>query len=242
MKRYAVVLGSSGGIGEAVSRKLAADGWSLYLHYNRNEERALELKRELTENFPNGDFQIVQSDFSERDGARKLAAQVGHVQAVVIAHGQSMLKLLTDTSSSDMDALWLVHMQNPAMFISLTSAQLRSHPSSYVLFIGSIWGNTGAAGEVMYSAVKGAQHAFVKAYAKEAAYTGTRVNAIAPGWIETEMNGELSEDDKQLVIDQIPLQSTGQPEQVADLASFLISGRADYMTGEILKLNGGWYI
>ena len=133
-------------------------------------------------------------------------------------------------------------MQNPALFISLTSPQLRSHPVSYVLFIGSIWGNTGAAGEVMYSAVKGAQHAFVKAYAKEAAFTGTRVNAIAPGWVDTEMNRELSEEDKQLVIDQIPLQSTGRPEQVADLASFLVSGKADYMTGEVLKLNGGWYI
>lgn len=242
MKRYAVVLGSSGGIGEAVSRKLAADGWSLYLHYNRSEERALELKRRLTEKHPEADFKIVQSDFSKRGGAGMLAEQVGHVQAIIVALGQSMLKLLTDTSSCDMEALWLVHMQNPALFISGTSPQLRSHPVSYVLFIGSIWGNTGAAGEVMYSAVKGAQHAFVKAYAKETAYTGTRVNAIAPGWIDTEMNGEISMDDKQFVIDQIPLQSTGQPEQVADLASFLISGKADYMTGEVLKLNGGWYI
>ncbi|MCG7342932.1 SDR family oxidoreductase [Sporosarcina sp. ACRSL] len=242
MKRHAVILGSSGGIGEAVSRKLAADGWSLYLHYNRNAEGALELRKELMKNYPNGDFHVVQSDFTQQDGARKLAGQVGHVQAVVVALGQSMLKLLTDTTISDMEALWRVHMQNPAMFISLVSPQLRSYPVSYVVFIGSIWGHTGAAGEVMYSAVKGAQHAFVKAYAKEAAYTGTRVNAIAPGWIETEMNEELSEEDKQLVIDQIPLQSTGQPEQVADLTSFLISGKADYMTGEILKLNGGWYI
>lgn len=242
MKRYAVVLGSSGGIGEAVSRKLAADGWSLYLHYNYNEVRASKLKTELTETYPDAEFQLVQSDFSELDGAMKLADQVGHVQAIVVASGQSMLKLLTDTTRSDMEALWRVHMQNPAMFISLASPQLRSHPVSYVVFIGSIWGNTGAAGEVMYSAVKGAQHAFVKAYAKEAAYTGTRVNAIAPGWIETEMNGELTDEDKQLVIDQIPLQSTGQPEQVADLTSFLISGQADYMTGEIVKLNGGWYM
>jgi 3-oxoacyl-[acyl-carrier protein] reductase len=242
MKRYAVILGSSGGIGEAVSRKLAADGWSLYLHYNRNDERASKLKKILSEKHPDCDFKIVRADFSDINSAKKLAEQVGHVKAIVVALGQSMLKLLTDTTSSDMEALWRVHMQNPALFISLTSPQLRSHPVSYVVFIGSIWGNTGAAGEVMYSAVKGAQHAFVKAYAKEAAYTGTRVNAIAPGWVETDMNGELSEEDKQLVIEQIPLQSTGQPEQVADLTSFLVSGKADYMTGEILKLNGGWYI
>ncbi|WP_432359235.1 elongation factor P 5-aminopentanone reductase [Sporosarcina sp. UB5] len=242
MNKYAVILGSSGGIGEAVSRKLAADGWSLYLHYNKNEEKACELQEDLTKKYPESDFKIVRSDFSEYDGGLKLAEQVRHIQAIIVASGQSLLKLLTDTNSSDMDALWRVHMQNPAMFISRTSSQLRSYPVSYVLFIGSIWGNTGAAGEVMYSAVKGAQHAFVKAYAKEAAYSGTRVNAIAPGWIETEMNDELSEVDKQLVIDQIPLQSTGEPNQVANLVSFLVSGNADYMTGEIVKLNGGWYM
>ena len=90
-----------------------------------------------------------------------------------------------------MDALWKVHVQNPARFISLVSPQLRKFEQSYVVMIGSIWGNTGAAGEVMYSAVKGAQHAFVKAYAKEAAYSGVRVNAVAPGWIETRMNSDI---------------------------------------------------
>ncbi|MDN4607401.1 elongation factor P 5-aminopentanone reductase [Sporosarcina highlanderae] len=242
MKRFAVILGASGGIGEAISRKLAADGWSLYLHFNKNNGRVSLLQKELSALYPNGEFHIVQSDFSKQEGAEILAAQVGHVQAVIVASGQSMLKLLTDTTGQDMDALWRVHLQNPALFISYISSQLRSHPVSYIVFIGSIWGNTGAANEVMYSAVKGAQHAFVKAYAKEAAYTGTRVNAIAPGWIETQMNNELSDEDRQMVIHQIPLQKTGLPEEVADFASFLISGKADYMTGEIVNLNGGWYI
>lgn len=242
MKRYAVVLGSSGGIGRAICKKLAADGWSLYLHYNRNEKLVCELLSDLIHHYPNADFQVVQADFSKLSGAEDLVSQIGHVQAVIVALGQSMLKLLSDTTIQDMDALWRVHMQNPASFISYVAPQLRSFPVSYVIVIGSIWGNTGAAGEVMYSAVKGAQHAFVKAYAKEAAYNGTRVNAIAPGWIETEMNDVLSDEDKQMVIEQIPLQSTGLPSQVADFTSFLVSGKADYMTGEVLKLNGGWYI
>ena len=113
---------------------------------------------------------------------------------------------------------------------------------SYVVLIGSIWGNTGAAGEVMYSAVKGAQHAFVKAYAKEAAYSGIRVNAIAPGWIETRMNDVIPVDERQMVIDEIPLWRRVRPEHVAEAVNFLLSGNADYMTGEIVKVNGGWYI
>ncbi len=94
----------------------------------------------------------------------------------------------------------------------------------------------------MYSAVKGAQHAFVKAYAKEAAFSGMRVNAVAPGWIETRMNSDIPIDERQMVIDEIPLMASGTPEHVAEAVNFLLSGKADYMTGEIMKVNGGWYI
>lgn len=242
MKSRAIVLGASGGIGHAICRELAADGWSLYLHYNKNANKVIRLCEELSNEYPENFFEVVHADFSKSDGADLLASGTGQIQAIVVASGHSMLKLLSDTTTKDMDALWRVHMQNPASFISLVSSRLRSYATSYVLFIGSIWGETGAAGEVMYSAVKGAQHAFVKAFAKEASYTGTRVNAITPGWIETDMNGELSEEDKLEVISHIPLQSTGSPEDVANLACFLLSGKADYMTGEIVKLNGGWYI
>ena len=241
-RKYCVVLGASGGIGEAISRKLAAAGWSLYLHYHHNAMQVKDLQGELSVTYPHADFQVVQADFRAVDGADLLAKQVRHVGAIVVANGQSMLKLLTETTVEDMDALWKVHVQNPARFISLVSDQLRRFDSSYVVFIGSIWGNTGAAGEVMYSAVKGAQHAFVKAYAKEAAYSGVRVNAVAPGWIETRMNNAIPADERQMVIDEIPLMTTGTPEHVAEAVQFLLSGKADYMTGEIMKINGGWYM
>jgi 3-oxoacyl-[acyl-carrier protein] reductase len=94
----------------------------------------------------------------------------------------------------------------------------------------------------MYSTVKGAQHTFVKAYAKEAAYSGVRVNAIAPGWIETRMNEKISDSDRQMIVDEIPLMTTGVSKDVAEAVSFLLSGKADYITGEIVKVNGGWYI
>ncbi|WP_438317781.1 elongation factor P 5-aminopentanone reductase [Sporosarcina sp. FA9] len=239
---YCVVLGASGGIGQEICRTLAANGWSLYIHYNCNEEHALLLQTDLCENYPELDFIICQSDFSKTGGAESLAGKMKNVRAIVVANGQSMNKLLTETMPEDMDALWKVHMQNPARFIALISSQLRAFTSSYVVFIGSIWGNTGAAGEVMYSAVKGAQHTFVKAYAKEAAYSGMRVNAISPGWIETTMNAEISSEDRQLVINEIPLMTTGVPKDVAEMVCFLLSGNMDYMTGEILKINGGWYI
>ena len=241
-KRYAVILGASGEIGQAICRNLAADGWSLYIHFNEGSTKAKQLQSELNAEFPLLNFKIVQADFSTNEGAQSLAKQVQQVSAIVVANGQSMYKLLTETTAADMEALWKVHMQNPSQLIGLLSSELRNHDKSYVVFIGSIWGNTGAAGEVMYSAVKGAQHAFVKAYAKEGAYGGIRVNAVAPGWIETRMNETIPEDERQLVVAEIPLMTVGTPENVADAVEFLLSGKADYMTGEIIKVNGGWHI
>ena len=241
-QKYCVVLGATGGIGDAICRNLASAGWSLYLHYNENSEQANRLQADLCETYPQLHFRLVQADFTTMEAAETLAEQVHQVGAIVVANGQSMVKLLTETTAADMDALWKVHVQNPARFIGLVSSQLRNFDTSYIVFIGSIWGNTGAAGEVMYSAVKGAQHAFVKAYAKEAAFSGVRVNAIAPGWIETRMNSDISPDDRLLVIDEIPLMRTGTPEHIADAVHFLLSGKADYMTGEVMKVNGGWYI
>lgn len=240
--KYALVLGATGGIGQAICHQLAASGWSIYLHYHQQEVAALKLQATLKTQYPTLNFICLQADF-QRDGtAEILANSITKIHAIVVANGQSMLKLLTETTSTDMDALWKVHVQNPAQLVGLLSNRLRQHEVSYIVFIGSIWGNTGASGEVMYSAVKGAQHAFVKAYAKEASYAGIRVNAIAPGWIETRMNDVIPEDEKAFIMTEIPLLTTGTPKQVADLVDFLLSGKADYMTGEILKLNGGWYI
>lgn len=239
---FAVVLGATGGIGQAICHQLASSGWSIYIHYNKQEEEAKKLQAQLSKQFPQLDFILIQADFLTDEGAEIVAEKVKHVRAIVVANGQSMNKLLTETTVSDMEALWKVHVQNPSQLISLLSARLRKFEVSYIVFIGSIWGNTGAAGEVMYSAVKGAQHAFVKAYAKEASYAGIRVNAIAPGWIETRMNDMIPADEKELVMSEIPLLKTGTPKNVADAVDFLLSGKADYITGEILKINGGWYI
>ncbi|GKV64129.1 MULTISPECIES: elongation factor P 5-aminopentanone reductase [unclassified Sporosarcina] len=240
--RFSLVLGASGGIGEAVCRQLADAGWSLYLHYHSNKRQADILMNDLSDEYPHLEFRTVQADFRTDLAAEQLAANIQGVQAIVAANGQALVKLLSETTDSEMTELWRVHVQNPARLIALLSVKLRKNPVSYVLFIGSIWGSAGAAGEVMYSAVKGAQHAFVKAYAKEAAYSGIRVNAIAPGWIDTRMNQDFSAEERQMVMEQIPLLSVGTPQEIANMVEFMLSGKADYMTGEIVQINGGWYM
>ncbi|MCY9545715.1 elongation factor P 5-aminopentanone reductase [Lysinibacillus xylanilyticus] len=242
MKKFALVVGASGEIGRTICRSLAEDGWSIYIHFSNNEKVAQDLYRSLSESFPAQEFMLVQGDFSKASGAQLLASQIFNVQAIVFANGQAHYSLLEDTTVEDMDALWRVHVQNPMQLTALLSSKLRAHDVSYVLFIGSIWGEAGSAGEALYAAVKGAQHAFVKSYAKEAALSHIRVNAIAPGFINTTMNGHLSEEELEYILEDIPLGIIGQTEDVAEMVRFYLSGKADYVTGQIIRLNGGWYI
>ncbi|MGE7947245.1 elongation factor P 5-aminopentanone reductase [Lysinibacillus sp. NPDC093688] len=242
MKKFVLVLGASGEIGRAICQSLAEDGWSIYIHFSNNEKAAQALYHSLSENFPAQEFMLVQGDFSQASGAQLLASQIFNVQAIVFASGQAHYSLLEDTTVEDMDALWRVHVQNPMRLTALLSSKLRAHDVSYVLFIGSIWGEAGSAGETLYAAVKGAQHAFVKSYAKEAALSRIRVNAIAPGFINTSMNSHLSEEELDYILEDIPLGIVGQTTDVAKMVRFYLSGNADYVTGQVIRLNGGWYI
>lgn len=241
-KRFSLVLGASGAIGSSIARELAEDGWSLYLQYNSHQQPVKELLEELTIAYPAQEFMLIQANLLDVEAAEIIANSIFSLQAIVVASGQSLYKLIDDTTPEDMQALWKVHVQTPIELITKLSRKLRQHEISYVTMIGSIWGEAGGAGEVLYSTVKGAIHAFVKAYAQEVAFNGIHVNAVAPGLIDTKMNGHLTTEEMQQLLEEIPMERAGQPQEVAHLVQFLQSGKADYMTGQILRLNGGWYI
>ncbi len=242
MKKFALVVGATGAIGHAICTQLAADGWSLYLHYNTSVDKANALEKQLTERYPQQEFLTLRANFLQATGAEVLAAQLFTIQAIVFASGQAHYALLEDTTSADMEALWHVHVQNPMRLVALTAAKLRKHPTSYIIFIGSIWGDIGAAGETLYSAVKGAQHSFVRAYAQEVAPSHTRVNVIAPGIVDTPMNAHLNSQEKQEIINTIPLGYMASCEDIGAMVRFYVSGQADYVTGQIIRVNGGWHI
>lgn len=240
MKHFALICGASGEIGCSIAERLAAEGWSLYLHYNRTSIE--QLVEKLTTTYPTQEFIPVQADFSEQAAGVKLARQLFALEAVVFASGQAYYALLEDSTEQMIEALWRVHVQNPMLLLKEVSVKLRQHDVSYVVFISSIWGSAGAAGETVYSAVKGAQQSFVKAFAQEASYNGIRVNAIAPGFIATKMNEQLSEEERSAVLEEIPLNQIGKTADIANAVHYLLSGQADYMTGQTLHINGGWYM
>ncbi len=240
MKRFCLVLGASGAIGSATAKRLAEGGYSLYLQHHRTS--VAPLLSELMECYPNQEFMSIQCDLTSAEAAQHIAQNVFDIEAIVVASGHALYQLVDDTTSQEMLKLWQVHVQTPIEVIQKLASKMRRHEKSYIVMIGSIWGEAGGAGEVLYSTVKGAVHSFVKAYAQEVAYNGMTVNAVSPGMIQTKMNGHLSEEEMAEVVAEIPMNRPGQPEEVANAVSFLVSGSADYMTGQILRVNGGWYI
>lgn len=241
-KKFALVLGASGEIGNAICLNLAEAGWSIYLHYANNKENVETLLTKLNESYPKQEFIVVQADMSNPECIKKIADSVFTLQSIVFAQGHSLYKALEDTSLDDIRLLFQVHVEHPMALLGKLNSKLRKQTSSSVLFVGSIWGDTGASYEVAYSAAKGAQHAFVKAYAKEVALQRIRVNAVAPGFIDTKMNAHIDEDARQLILEEIPTGFFGTTQDIANAVEFLTSEKASYITGQIIRVNGGWYI
>ena len=242
MMKFACIFGASGEIGQSIATEMSKQGWSLYLHYNDNESAISRLARELQNRYPHQEFHVIQADLANNEDIVKVTSQLFEVKAIIFASGQALNQLLEDTTPQEMENVWRTHVQSPMTIIGQSASKLRRNKTSYIVFIGSIWGETGASGESVYSAVKGAQHAFMKAYAKEAGPSGVRVNAIAPGIIDTKMNALLDEEERKMLEEEIPLSHFGNPQDVANLVAFLTSGNADYITGQVLRVNGGWYI
>ena len=184
---YALIMGSSGDIGTSSAKNLAAKGWSLYLHYNKNSERIEKLRAQLVEKYPKQDFIPIKFDM-EHDKVEDLTKQIFGLDAVVFAQGNTYYKLLVDISESEIDSLWNIHVKLPILILKQLQDKLAKTQHGRIVFIGSIYGKVGSAMEVVYSTVKGAMSSFADAYAKEVASLGISVNVVAPGAVNTKMN------------------------------------------------------
>jgi 3-oxoacyl-[acyl-carrier protein] reductase len=236
--KYALITGASGGIGVSIARQLAHDGYGLFLHYYRNRQRLDALRAELT----NVHISLVQADLSEADGADRLLSQLDRpIDVLVHNSGNSYYGLITDMSDELVQKMVQLHVTSPVLLTKKLLPPMIAKKRGNIVVISSIWGLTGASCEVVYSMVKGGQNTFVKALAKELAPSGIRVNAIAPGAIQTEMLQSFSDEELQNIAEDIPLGRIGEPSEVAKTVSFLISEAASYITGQVISVNGGWY-
>jgi 3-oxoacyl-[acyl-carrier protein] reductase len=239
MRKFALIIGASGGIGAETAITLASQGWNLYLHYYSNHDFIINLKTELLSN----DIEIhcVQADLSKKEGVTKILNSIFQIDAVVYTCGVAHYGLFQDINDKEMDLMWNLHVKSPMLLLQSLLDKLRGTDHASIVLVSSIWGQTGASCEVMYSTVKGAQIALVKSLSKELARSGIRVNAVAPGAVNTNMMNQFTQEEKLEITEEIPMGRMAQPNEIAESISYLLSPQSSYITGQVVAINGGWY-
>ena len=235
----ALVTGASRGIGAASARRLAADGYTVLVHYCCAGEKAMQIAAETGGEAVQADL----GDFAQIDRmAEDILRRYGKIDALVNNAGIALTGLYQDISDADALRLMTVDLGS-AMHLTkrLLPAMLRQH-SGAIVNVASVWGETGAACEVHYSAAKAGIIGFTKALAKEVGPSGIRVNCVSPGVIDTDMNRMHDAETMQALAEETPLGRIGTPEDCAEVIAFLCSERAGFLTGQIIPVNGGFQI
>ena len=238
----AIVTGASRGIGREIAKELAKKGHTVIANYNRSFEEAKKLKEELKNE--NIKIDIFKADVSKRDEVKEMVKfaleKYGKIDILVNNAGISMEKLFTDVTDED----WNKLIQNNLYSVFCTTQEVLpnmiNNKSGCIINISSIWGLVGASCESIYSVTKAGIDAMTKSLAKELGPSNIRVNSIAPGCIDTDMNKNLTEKEENEVINETPLQKIGKPEDIARCVNFLIEDK--FTTGQIISINGGWVI
>lgn len=227
-----LVTGSSRGIGEAIARRFAREGYALCLHAGRDAARVTKLAEELG-------AEAFVADFAKEEAVHHLAKEVGKVDVLVNCAGISSWGLFQDLTDEELSELLTVDLKAPMLLTRDLLPEMISSHEGIVINVSSIWGETGASMEVAYSAAKAGLIGFTKALAKELAPVGVRVNCVCPGAIDTDMMASFTEEDREALSEMIPLGRIGMAEEVANCVYFLASDAASYVTGQVLSPNGG---
>lgn len=233
--KKALVTGGAGGIGEAICRKLASDGYFVYINYNNSKEKAEKIASEIG-------GQAIHFDVTEKNAIIKAIETIKHINLLVNNSGISEIDLFTSIKQEKADKILDINLKGTMNCTRVVLPSMINKKSGSIINISSMWGQCGASCEVDYSASKAGIIGFTKALAKEVAPSGIRVNCIAPGFIITEMNSRFSKEDLDLIRADIPLGIFGKPQHIADAVSFLASEQAEYITGQVIAVNGGMVI
>ena len=240
-KKVALVTGASRGIGRQISLTLAKEGMFVVINYCGSEARAKDVLEEIRKNGGDGVlYQCDVADYQQTETmAKELIKSYGHVDVLVNNAGITRDNLILRMSEEEFDAVVETNLKGCFHTIRHLSRYFLKQKSGKIINIASVSGVLGNAGQANYAASKAGIIGLTKASAKELASRGIRVNAIAPGFIETDMTEVLSDKVKEASVAQIPLGHFGKPEDVANLAAFLASDAAAYITGQVIHCDGG---
>lgn len=240
--KTAIVTGGSRGIGAAIVKKLAKNNYNVVLNYNNSQESARKTQEELKQE--NIHVEIFKADVSKREEVKELVdftlKQFGNIDVLINNAGIDQIKPFTDITDEDWNRMIQINLNSVFYCTQEVLPTMINNKDGSIINISSIWGITGGSCEVHYSVTKAGIDGMTKALAKELGPSNIRVNSIAPGIINTEINKNFSKDELKEIEKEIPLGKIGKTEDIAKCVMWLIED--NYTTGQIISPNGGWVI
>ena len=240
MNKVVIVTGGSRGIGAAIVKELANSGNSVILNYNKSENEANSIKNELTNN--GKIVEIYKADVRNREEVKALInfaiEKFGRIDVLVNNAGICQSKLFTDITDEDWENMLQTNLTSVFYATQEALKYMVPRKEGCIINISSVYSLTGASCEAHYSAAKAGVDGITKSLAKELGPSNIRVNSIAPGAIDTDMNQFLNEEERKELNEEIPLERMGKPEEIASCAKWLIEN--EYTTGQVISVNGGW--
>lgn len=241
MTKTAIVTGGSRGIGRATAIELSKMGMNVAIIYHGNKEKADETCAACKEN--GVDAIAIQCDVKDKTqvevAIENVSESFGSIDVLVNNAGMTKDGLLLRMSEEDFDTVIATNLKGCFLFSKACAAIMMKQRSGKIINIASIVGIQGNAGQANYAASKAGIIGFTKSLAKELGSRGITVNAVAPGFVETDMTDVLSDKVKEAFLNMVPLKRTAKPEDIANAIGFLASEKADYITGQVLTVDGG---
>ncbi|MBR1579131.1 MAG: 3-oxoacyl-[Selenomonadaceae bacterium] len=239
--KTALVTGASRGIGRAVAIRLASDGANVAINFAGNLEKAQEVKAIIEAN--GGNAMLVQCDVSDFNAVEQMIKQITDnwksIDILINNAGITRDALLLRMKPDDFDAVINTNLKGVFNCTKLVSKQMLKQRSGRIVNMSSVVALEGNAGQTNYAAAKAGIIGFTKSAARELAPRGITVNAVAPGFIETDMTNAIPDEIKHSTADKIPVGRLGRTEDIANAVAFLVSDQADYITGQVLAVDGG---
>jgi 3-oxoacyl-[acyl-carrier protein] reductase len=243
-RKTALITGASRGIGRAIALALSSEGYNIVINFCKSEENALSIRDDIMKK--GGRAIALRADVSDdaQVTAMLKAAEesFGHIDLLVNNAGIAHFGLLTDMTADEWRNIMAVNLDSAFHCCKAVLPGMISRKEGCIVNISSIWGETGASCEVAYSASKAGLIGFTKALAKEVGPCGVRVNCVSPGLILTDMNAGLSAGEVDAIRKETPLETLGEPCDVAEAVLYLASEKARFLTGQVISVNGGLLI
>lgn len=237
-----IITGGSRGIGKCMVENFAKQGYNVVLNYNRSEKMAKQIKENLREE--GHEIEIFKADVSKKEEVQKMIEftieKFKKIDVLINNAGIARIQLFTDATEEDWDEIMNINLKSAFFTTQAVLPYMIHEKSGCIINVSSIWGLIGASCEAIYSASKAGLDGLTKALAKELGPSNIRVNGIAPGIINTDMNSNLDENIKNEIEKEIPLGRIGEPIDIYRCAKWLVED--EYMTGQIISPNGGWAI